>query len=160
MADLHLFEVPMLTISQSKNPVGRLKSLSALQARGETLVDWVRRLRLSIGMSRDEIVALGVRRGFLDEEMDGKQKIILCHYPIESWDCKYHGSWHLHGHSHGLTPSLDSMARLDVGVDAQKYQPISYEEIKYVMTNKALRLAGKEKHYNEMQNRSFIPVIG
>lgn len=61
----------MLTISQSKNPVGRLKSLSALQSRGETLVDWVRRLRLTVGMSRDEIVALGVRRGFLDEEMDG-----------------------------------------------------------------------------------------
>ena len=27
--------------------------------------------------------------------------IVLCHYPITSWNRKVHGSWHLYGHVHG-----------------------------------------------------------
>jgi hypothetical protein len=55
--------------SQSKDPQNRAKSLAALEAQDETLVDWVRALKQE-GMSQLEIIALGVGRGFLDEEMD------------------------------------------------------------------------------------------
>ena len=27
--------------------------------------------------------------------------IVLCHYPMASWERKVYGSWHLHGHTHG-----------------------------------------------------------
>jgi hypothetical protein len=54
---------------QSKDPQSRARSLAALEAQDETLVDWVRMLKQD-GMPQQDIIALGVRRGFLDEEMD------------------------------------------------------------------------------------------
>jgi calcineurin-like phosphoesterase family protein len=71
-----------------------------------------------------------------DEEMDLKQNLILFHYPIESWNKKMHGSWHLHGHTHGTLPVREEIARLDVGVDTNALRPISYEEIKLIMTKR------------------------
>ena len=73
-----------------------------------------------------------------DPEMDVYQYIIMCHFPFESWDKKYHGSWHCHGHSHGLLPSANNQARLDVGVDCNDLRPFSYEQIKEIMTTKVL----------------------
>jgi len=55
--------------SQSKDPQSRARSLAALEAQDETLVDWVRMLKQD-GMPQQDIIALGVGRGFLDEEMD------------------------------------------------------------------------------------------
>lgn len=76
-----------------------------------------------------------------DEEMDEMQTIVLCHYPLQSWNKAYHGSWHLHGHCHGTLSSPDNMARLDVGVDTNGFTPISYDTIKEIMTKKALNRA-------------------
>jgi hypothetical protein len=55
--------------SQSRDPKNRARSLAALEAQDETLVDWVRILKQD-GMPQQDIIALGVGRGFLDEEMD------------------------------------------------------------------------------------------
>lgn len=45
-----------------------------------------------------------------------KQKYILCHYPILSWNAMHHGSVMLHGHSHGTTDN-SLVNRIDVGFD-------------------------------------------
>ena len=56
------------------------------------------------------------------------QQIVVCHYPMLSWQSKYRGAWHLHGHSHGkCEPVADKMA--DVGVDLWDYTPVSYEQL-------------------------------
>lgn len=61
------------------------------------------------------------------------QRIILCHYPLRTWQFKAHGSWNLYGHVHGKMPPLPNTKALDVGVDVWKYKPISFERIKEIM---------------------------
>ena len=53
--------------------------------------------------------------------------IWLSHYPHRSWPQSFHGSLHLHGHSHGhLPPYVNS---LDVGVDCHNFKPLSLDEV-------------------------------
>jgi len=63
--------------------------------------------------------------------------IWLCHYPMRTWDRRFHGSWHIYGHVHGRFTAEDarnvSMLTRDVGVDACNYQPISFEELREYM---------------------------
>jgi len=53
--------------------------------------------------------------------------IVLCHYPIASWDRKVHGAFHLYGHTHNRFQNTG--LSFDCGVDAQNYYPISLEEV-------------------------------
>jgi calcineurin-like phosphoesterase family protein len=57
-----------------------------------------------------------------------KSLIPLCHYPLESWNRKFHGSIHLHGHTHN-TLDNSGLLRFDVGVDAWNMFPVSMDEI-------------------------------
>lgn len=80
--------------------------------------------------------------------------IVLCHYPMLSWDKSHYGSWHLHGHIHSVDgyafPSADRQLppkskggvnglRLDVGVDAHNYYPISFDEVQEIMENERMK---------------------
>lgn len=65
-----------------------------------------------------------------------KKRFILFHYPIEFWNKGFYGSIHLHGHSHNSKP-LTVKNRIDVGVDAWNYKPVSIDEImEFVVNNK------------------------
>ena len=64
--------------------------------------------------------------------VDG-QIIVLCHYSMRVWDRSHHGSWHLFGHSHGKLPPYG--LSFDVGVDANNYSPISFNEVKTKIKN-------------------------
>ena len=59
---------------------------------------------------------------------DGKDKVILCHYPMAVWNKKHHGSYHLHGHSHGNYVGTGNIC--DVGVDCWNFYPVTLEEVK------------------------------
>jgi len=73
------------------------------------------------------------------DSLNGKsQLLILCHYPLLTWNHAQHGSIMLHGHCHSnLTYLNKDTRRFDVGVDNPicNYKPISYEQIKQVMKN-------------------------
>lgn len=58
----------------------------------------------------------------------GKWPLMLMHYPIESWKGKFHGSIHLHGHSHG-TMNNTGYLRFDMGVDCWDMKPVSIESV-------------------------------
>lgn len=55
--------------------------------------------------------------------------IVLCHYPIASWNRKVHNAYHCHGHCHGRLDNSLEPFRVDVGVDCNNYFPISLKEL-------------------------------
>jgi calcineurin-like phosphoesterase family protein len=61
--------------------------------------------------------------------VDG-QKIVMCHFPLQSWNAMHHGSWHFHGHSHGNMKSFG--LRQDVGWDVYK-MPVSFRQLQAEM---------------------------
>lgn len=64
---------------------------------------------------------------YAEIELDGTL-LVLCHYPLRSWNRMAQGALNLHGHSHGR---LDPLPRqLDVGVDPWNFRPISLDEIR------------------------------
>lgn len=82
-------------------------------------------------------------RDIKEINMEGT-KVVMCHYPMESWNGMHHNSIHLHGHSHGNMP--DFGRRLDVGVDATRvYAPMPYREIERKMKN---RIIESRDHHN------------
>lgn len=68
-----------------------------------------------------------------------KQFIVLCHYAMRVWNKSHHGSYQLYGHSHGSLPDDPFSRSMDVGVDANSYFPVSYEQIKEKMKLKTPR---------------------
>jgi calcineurin-like phosphoesterase family protein len=59
------------------------------------------------------------------------ERIILCHYPMRTWDGAETGSWHLFGHVHGAMPPHGKS--FDVGVDANNLYPVSFEDVRKIM---------------------------
>ena len=65
------------------------------------------------------------------------QHIWLNHYPMRSWDGRFHGRWQLYGHVHGRLVAQDesnlAMLTRDVGVDACDYRPLSFDDLSRYM---------------------------
>lgn len=59
---------------------------------------------------------------------DGGLSVVLCHYPMASWEGMHRGAVHLHGHSHGTIPDIPGK-RFDVGVDPRNFYPVELEEL-------------------------------
>jgi len=75
----------------------------------------------------------------------GTQLLILCHYPLLTWNKAHHGSIMLHGHTHGCIDDANkSTRRLDVGVDSHNYTPISYKQVMGIMSERSYQLVGDE----------------
>jgi calcineurin-like phosphoesterase family protein len=83
--------------------------------------------------------------------MTGYQQIIMSHYPILSWNRGHYGSWHLHGHCHGslMKNNQDYYKRkvMDVGCNLIDYTPISYSEVKEIMSKKGINAVD---HHGDM----------
>lgn len=62
------------------------------------------------------------------------RRVILSHYPFAVWNGMHREAVHLHGHMHNkrdynIYNAMNERRIWDVGVDANGYQPISWEEI-------------------------------
>lgn len=75
-------------------------------------------------------------------ESDG-QRIVVDHYPMLSWYQSHRGSWQLYGHVHGGFSNKGDIRttpnQLDIGVDVHDFTPISYEEVKFIITKQNLK---------------------
>ena len=56
-----------------------------------------------------------------------KQKVVMDHYPMESWRWSYHGSYQLHGHWHFKGNTKRN--RLNVCVDNTDFYPLSFSQV-------------------------------
>lgn len=66
-------------------------------------------------------------------------KVVMCHYAFRVWNMSHHGSWNLHGHSHGSLQNLGNR-QIDVGVDTHpNYEPYSFDEISAIMESRSHR---------------------
>lgn len=79
----------------------------------------------------------------LKEDLGGvhKQRIVLSHYAMRTWNQMHRGAWMLHGHSHGSLPDIGGKT-LDVGVDVWNFTPVSLEAIAETMHQRPVVLAG------------------
>ncbi len=62
--------------------------------------------------------------------------ITLCHYALLTWNKSHRGALMLHGHSHGSLKDDPNALRIDVGVDCHNYTPISFTQVKDIMSKK------------------------
>lgn len=62
--------------------------------------------------------------------------MMLDHYAGRVWDRSHHGTWQLHGHSHGSLSSDPRLLQMDVGIDCHDYRPFSFEEVRDAMKRK------------------------
>lgn len=81
------------------------------------------------------------------------QKITLNHYSMRVWNCSHHGAWQLYGHSHGSLPDIGGLT-FDVGVDAQEYRPVHFDEIA-----KAMKTREKVMLWSDYHHTRTIPTV-
>lgn len=88
--------------------------------------------RIRINGSHDKKCGVDMYRLFVDIN-HYLQLIILCHYPMRSWEKSHYGSWMLYGHHHGkLQPYGLSF---DVGVDTNNFYPYSLHQVTEIMSS-------------------------
>jgi calcineurin-like phosphoesterase family protein len=65
-------------------------------------------------------------RDYAEVEVDGR-RLVLCHYPLRSWNGMGKGALNLHGHSHGRLAPMPR--QYDVGVDVVGLRPVTLGEL-------------------------------
>ena len=75
---------------------------------------------------------------YLEFKLDNRH-LVLCHYAMRVFNQSHRGAWQLHGHSHGSLKDDPSTLQTDVGVDCWDYRPVSFDEIRQVMSRKQWR---------------------
>ncbi len=105
--------------------------------------NWIAAKDKERGLVVDKIMELEIRSG------PTKHLIVMCHYPLFTWERSNYGSTHLHGHSHGGIGVVtqagdhrtfhDSGYRIDVGVDNWGFYPINLEQVLEMAAKRAVK---------------------
>lgn len=72
---------------------------------------------------------------------DGRERIVLCHFPIAEWNGFSKGSWHIYGHIHARRSKTsefmkDRRKALNAGCMLNGYEPVTFAEL--VENNKSI----------------------
>jgi calcineurin-like phosphoesterase family protein len=59
--------------------------------------------------------------------------LVVCHYAMRVWPRSHHGSWQLHGHSHGALEPVG--LQWDVGVDNNDFRPVPFDGLAKIMAD-------------------------
>lgn len=70
------------------------------------------------------------------------KSIVLCHYALRTWNKSHRGTWSLYGHSHGSLPDDPNLLSFDVGVDCHNFQPLSFDDVRKIMSRKGQSIDG------------------
>ena len=99
--------------------------------------------------SVNDYLFLDIRQEISKKEVI-KYQMILCHYPIASWDGMSSGTYHLHGHVH-LPEHLrvHEGRAMDVGVDGNGLEPISLRQVVNILKNRPVRKLVLPKDHHE-----------
>jgi calcineurin-like phosphoesterase family protein len=81
---------------------------------------------------------------YAEAKIDG-QRIIISHYPFESWWRASRGAWMLHGHCHCNLENTRKVKRLDVGWD-QLRKPIDFPTVRKLMNGLIMPYEDKNAH--------------
>ena len=66
-----------------------------------------------------------------------KQQIVMCHYPILTWNGRAHGFMHCYGHVHGaVLPIMDRQLAYNVSPEVNNYTPIDLDHVVEVLTKR------------------------
>lgn len=68
------------------------------------------------------------------EQRFGEVVVVACHYAMRVWPKSHYGSWQVYGHSHGKLPPIGKQH--DVGVDANDFRPVSFDELVAIMAKR------------------------
>ena len=77
---------------------------------------------------------------YMWRKMIDRHFIVVCHYAMRTWERAHYGSWQLYGHSHGRLAPVGFQH--DVGVDNNKFYPVSLTQVANIMKGKT-RNTGK-----------------
>lgn len=69
--------------------------------------------------------------------------IVLCHYPLMSWNGAFHGVFHMHGHTHNNS-CLSEGRRINVCVENTDYTPVNLNIFKGCKNIEEVRLYNKD----------------
>lgn len=106
-----------LAITQSTMSVAKLKDIVTSLSGTKFLVAGNHDSRLIRYELADVFHSIHDYLELLIDNKGAIQTVVLSHYPMFEWNKKARGSYHLHGHLHGLPSGLEGRI-MDVGYDA------------------------------------------
>lgn len=106
---------------------------------------------MSVQEFRDEFVWCRSLKsiGFKLDGLDKKQQVVMCHFPLMSWDMMNMGSWQLHGHCHGSLVDPGWSKRMDVGLDCNDYKPFNLDDIRTKMNEREFVRVDHHKEWED-----------
>lgn len=97
-----------------------------------------------------ETIELYMRYGIYHGEqisitIDG-QRITNNHCRMYVWPNSHHGSWNIHGHSHGALDSIPWGKCIDVSINIRDYSPLSFAFINALMARRDILITDHKRN--------------